>query len=231
MHQKQNDQFSPSKQASVNVNSSQDWKGVEFNSIPPPPQVLNWTSPPTSPSTPKEQERPTWTATSVVRPKLKLSKTLKSSTTTTIHTQSSTHLCSRWDACLGNSATCIRTSFGRFWDSIYTFKWRLWITYNKDKLYLHNKLVQKWPVFDDMYAAVKPLNQTRSCSVSPGSSWSCCDLRWRSHPQEPLQCCCGTNSGPEQDQRHGPGRQYAPLSLHSTSFTASQMFSITINAS
>lgn len=62
--------------------------------------MLNWTSPLTSLSTPKEQERPTWTATSVVQPKLKLSKTLKSSTTTTIRTQSNTHLCSRWDGTL-----------------------------------------------------------------------------------------------------------------------------------
>lgn len=43
---------------------------------------------------------------------------------------------------------------------------------------------------------------------APGSSRSCCDLRWRSHSQEPIQCCCGTHTGPQQGQRHRPGRQY-----------------------
>lgn len=59
-------------------------------------QVLSWTSPLISLWALKEQERPTWTATSVARPKLRPSKTLKSSTITTIHTQWNTRLCSRY---------------------------------------------------------------------------------------------------------------------------------------
>lgn len=73
-----------------------------------------------------------------------------------------------------------------------------WFFYYKSRLhysvcpFLHSNL------WDHIYALL---------SV-PGSSGSCCDLRWRSRSQEPLQCCCGTHTGPQQGQRHRPGRQY-----------------------
>lgn len=199
-----------SKQASVNLHWSPDWKGVEFNSIFPPSGV--------------ELNKPThFTVNTKGAGKANLDCNFSGPTKAeavkdfeVINNHDNTHTVKytpvqqvRWNIviCMSwNSTTYIRTSFGRFWDLISTFKWYLWMTYNKDKLYLHNKLMQKWPVFDDMRTAVKSINQARSCSVSPGSSWSGCDLRWRSHPQEPLQCCCGPNSGPEQDQRDRPGR-------------------------
>lgn len=146
-------------------------------------QELSWTSPLISLWALKEQERPTWTATSVARPKLRPSKTLKSSTTTTIHTQWNTHLCSRY----GGKSTCLYEQAEAHCDMHV-----LWLELN---LRTQENVIT--PVF-------------------PGPSWSCCDLRWRSHPQESLQCWCGTHTGPEQDQCHRPGRQYALLLLHST---------------